>query len=104
VPGGFGVRGVEGKICAAKFAREKPNSLPWRLSGHAGRHHPVARHVAEGLTATSLARIRARAPSGDRGRWWRTLMAPSRYDAESDLGTMRLGKVECRARALAHDL
>jgi CTP synthase len=27
VPGGFGVRGVEGKICAARFARE--NKLPY---------------------------------------------------------------------------
>ena len=39
VPGGFGQRGVEGKIAAAKYAREKGvpylGPLPW----YAGRGH-----------------------------------------------------------------
>ena len=35
VPGGFGDRGVEGKITAVRYAREKANSLPRHLPGHA---------------------------------------------------------------------
>jgi hypothetical protein len=38
VPGGFGKRGIEGKICAARFAREQ-NSLPGHLLRHASGHH-----------------------------------------------------------------
>jgi CTP synthase len=37
VPGGFGERGIEGKIAAAGYARE--NSVPWSLPGHADCHH-----------------------------------------------------------------
>ena len=36
VPGGFGKRGVEGKICAARYAREHKHPLPGHLPGHAG--------------------------------------------------------------------
>ena len=36
VPGGFGERGIEGKIQAVRFAREKQHSLPGHLPGHAG--------------------------------------------------------------------
>ncbi len=35
IPGGFGKRGVEGKIAAIKYAREKKDSLFWPLLRHA---------------------------------------------------------------------
>jgi CTP synthase len=41
VPGGFGKRGVEGKIVAAQYARENRHALPGHLPGHAGGHHRV---------------------------------------------------------------
>ena len=41
VPGGFGVRGIEGKIAAARFARENRRALPRRLPRHAGRRRRV---------------------------------------------------------------
>ena len=50
VPGGFGVRGIEGKIKAARYARETRRSLP--------RHLP--RHADSG--------VRVRPPCGRNGR------------------------------------
>ena len=41
VPGGFGKRGVEGKILAAQFARENEDPLPRHLPRHAGRDDRV---------------------------------------------------------------
>ena len=37
VPGGFGGRGVEGKMCAAKYARENEIPVLGHLLGHASR-------------------------------------------------------------------
>ena len=46
VPGGFGERGIEGKIQAVRYAREKRHSLPGHLPGHAGGDRSsTARHV-----------------------------------------------------------
>lgn len=98
VPGGFGKRGVEGKIMAIRHARE--NSIPYlgiclgmqlavieyarNKAGLEGAHstefHPDAPHPVIGLTTE-----------------WRTREGhvESRH-AESDLGgTMRLGGQEC---------
>ncbi len=41
VPGGFGKRGVEGKICAARFAREGKVPYLRHLLRHAGCHHRI---------------------------------------------------------------
>jgi CTP synthase len=41
VPGGFGKRGIEGKIVAAQFAREHKRALSGHLPGHAGGHHRI---------------------------------------------------------------
>ena len=35
VPGGFGHRGVEGKITAIKYARDTQRSVPWSLPWYA---------------------------------------------------------------------
>jgi len=41
VPGGFGQRGVEGKIKAVKYARVKEGSVLWHLFGHAVCNHRI---------------------------------------------------------------
>ncbi len=41
VPGGFGKRGVEGKITAIRYAREKQGALSRHLPGHAACDHRV---------------------------------------------------------------
>jgi CTP synthase len=41
IPGGFGDRGTEGKIAAAKYARENRHPLLRRLPRHADRRHRV---------------------------------------------------------------
>ena len=102
VPGGFGERGIEGKIMAARYARE--NKIPYlgiclgmqvaviefarNVVGLAGAHstefnpaspHPVIGLVTEWIDATG--RI-------------------ERRDDKSDLGgTMRLGIQNCRLKA-----
>ncbi len=89
VPGGFGTRGVEGKIAAAKFARE--NGVPY-FGICLGMHVAMiefARHVLEYKEANS------------------SELCPDTPDAVIDLmpdqngienlgGTMRLGKYPCR--------
>jgi CTP synthase len=99
VPGGFGVRGVEGKIMAARYARE--NAVPYlgiclgmqvavieyarHVAGLAEAHstefrpdtpHPVIALITEWMTEEGLREVRS---------------------ANSDLGgTMRLGSQKCR--------
>jgi CTP synthase len=98
VPGGFGERGIEGKICAAQFARE--NNVPYlgiclgmqvavidfarKIVGLAGAHstefdrqtlHPVIALVTEWITAQG--EIERRSQHSDLG------------------GTMRLGSQTC---------
>ena len=41
VPGGFGPRGIEGKIMAARFARENRDTLSWALPGLAGCRYRI---------------------------------------------------------------
>ena len=43
IPGGFGGRGIEGKIAAAQIAREQRDPLPGHLPGDAGRRWPSSR-------------------------------------------------------------
>ena len=39
VPGGFGDRGIEGKISAVQYARGKQCALPWHLPRYASGHY-----------------------------------------------------------------
>ena len=65
-PGGFGSRGVEGKIQAARFARERRGPLPRHLSRHAGGGHRV-RPQRRGARRRQQHGVRPRCPaSGDR--------------------------------------
>ena len=99
VPGGFGKRGVEGKIAAIRYARE--NGIPY-LGICLGMQLAVieyARHVAR-------PRRRATAPSSIRAtphpvialitEWQDRDGTIEQRDANSDLGgTMRLGAQAC---------
>ena len=99
VPGGFGKRGVEGKIKAIRYARE--NGIPY-LGICLGMQLAVieyARHMA-GLDGRQQHRVRSRhAASG--GRADHRVAEPRRLDRaarrpSSDLGgTMRLGAQPC---------
>ncbi|MBT9611263.1 CTP synthase [Aquabacterium sp.] len=94
VPGGFGKRGVEGKICAAQFARE--NGIPYLgiCLGMQVATIEYARHKAglEGANSTEFD------PQGPHpvialiDEWLDADGTVQKRDASSDLGgTMRLG-------------
>ncbi|MDR0446572.1 MAG: CTP synthase [Oscillospiraceae bacterium] len=98
VPGGFGSRGVEGMISAAKYARE--NDIPY-FGICFGMHMAViefARHVAglEGANSTEMNEL-TRHPVID--------LMPEQVGITKKGGTMRLGKYPCAltdgSRALA---
>jgi CTP synthase len=94
VPGGFGKRGVEGKIRGAFRTREHGMPVPGHLPGHAGRHHRVR---APCLRPDRRQQHRVRAQDSPHPvialiTEWKDATAASRRDDASDLGgTMRLG-------------
>lgn len=98
IPGGFGVRGTEGKITAVKYARE--NKVPY-LGICLGMQLAViefARNVA-GLTGANSTEFNANAEHklvGLIDEWQDASGAIEKRDENSDLGgTMRLGAQEC---------
>ncbi|HMM65585.1 MAG TPA: CTP synthase [Dokdonella sp.] len=109
VPGGFGKRGFEGKIAAARFARE--NRVPYFGICY-GMHAAVvefARNVAGLENANSSENDRAcKDPVIALITEWTTSSGDvEKRDESSDLGgTMRLGAQECRLKAgtLAREL
>ncbi|MBI2728558.1 MAG: CTP synthase [Polaromonas sp.] len=94
VPGGFGVRGVEGKICAARYARE--NKVPYLgiCLGMQVATIEFARHVA-GLKDANSTEFDAGTPNPVIAlitEWKDHDGTIKTRDAQSDLGdTMRLG-------------
>ncbi len=109
VPGGFGERGVEGKIAAVRYAREE--GIPY-LGICLGMQVAVvefARNVAglEGAHSTEFRR-NAKHPVIALITEWRTAEGTlERRSIDSDLGgTMRLGGQQCRLEpeSLAHQL
>ena len=94
VPGGFGVRGVEGKICAARYARE--NKIPYLgiCLGMQVATIEFARHVA-GLENANSTEFDAQTPHPVIAlitEWKDEDGTIKTRDAQSDLGgTMRLG-------------
>lgn len=98
VPGGFGHRGVEGKIQTVKFARE--NKVPY-LGICLGMQVAVieyARHVAglEGANSTEFDAKSAYPVVGLITEWKDQSGALEQRSDSSDLGgTMRLGSQEC---------
>ena len=99
VPGGFGNRGIEGKIATAHYARE--NRIPY-LGICLGMQVAViefARHVAgmEAANSTEFAPDTPFAVIGLITEWLNADGATELRDENSDLGgTMRLGGQECR--------
>ena len=99
VPGGFGERGVEGKLLAVQYARE--NKVPY-LGICLGMQSVViefARNVL-GLKGANSTEFDKNAPHPVIGlitEWTSADGAVERRDESSDLGgTMRLGAQECR--------
>ncbi|MFT7373766.1 MAG: CTP synthase [Oleiphilaceae bacterium] len=98
VPGGFGNRGVEGKIATVKFARE--NKIPY-LGICLGMQVAVieyARNVAglEGAHSTEFVKDCANPVVGLITEWEDASGVVEQRSARSDLGgTMRLGGQEC---------
>lgn len=89
VPGGFGHRGIEGKICAVKYARE--NKVPY-LGICLGMHMAViefARNVL-GLKGAHSSEIDPHTPHPVID------LMPDQKDIEDMGGTMRLGIYPCK--------
>ena len=109
VPGGFGLRGVEGKIEAVRYARE--NHVPY-LGICLGMQVAViefARHVAglKGAHSTEFNKDTAHPVIALITEWSREDGGQECRDEESDLGgTMRLGGQKCKLDpgSLAHRL
>lgn len=99
VPGGFGQRGIEGKIEAARFARE--HEIPY-LGICLGMHAAViefARNVAGliGANSTEFERAASYPVIALLTEWMEPDGSVERRDENSDLGgTMRLGGQACR--------
>ncbi|MFA7554078.1 MAG: CTP synthase [Spongiibacteraceae bacterium] len=99
VPGGFGNRGVEGKIATVQYARE--NNIPY-LGICLGLQVAViefARNVA-GLTGANSTEFNSKAQHPVIGlitEWTKSDGSTEKRDENADLGgTMRLGGQECR--------
>jgi CTP synthase len=98
VPGGFGERGIEGKILAAQYARE--NGIPY-LGICLGMHVAMieyARNVAglEGAHSTEMQRDCAHPVIALITEWQNADGSTEVRDEDSDLGgTMRLGGQTC---------
>ena len=102
VPGGFGERGFEGKIAAARYARER--NVPY-LGICYGLHAAVidfARNVAglEGAHSTEIDRDARHPVIALVAEWQDRTGATERRDGQEDMGgTMRLGEQHCKLRS-----
>ena len=98
VPGGFGERGIEGKIAAAKFAREKQVPYLGICLGLQVAVIEFARHVV-GLEGAHSTELNPKTPYPVIAlitEWQDEGGARQERSAESDLGgTMRLGAQTC---------
>ena len=109
VPGGFGKRGVEGKICAARYARE--HRLPYLgiCLGMQVATIEVARHLAglEGANSTEFEPSTPHPVIALIEEWQDADGSIQKRDAQSDLGgTMRLGaqSSDVQRGTLAHQI
>ena len=109
VPGGFGKRGVEGKILAAQYARE--HKLPYLgiCLGMQVATIEYARHMAglEGANSTEFEPATPHPVIALIDEWQDADGSIQKRDANSDLGgTMRLGaqSSDVKPGTLAHDI
>ncbi len=101
VPGGFGARGVEGKIQTAQYAREQQVPYLGICLGMQVAVIDYARNVAhlEGAHSTEFAADTPYPVIGLISEWQDASGAVEQRDASSDLGgTMRLGGQPCLLR------
>ncbi len=102
VPGGFGERGVEGKILAAKFAREQKIPYLGICLGMQVALIEFARNVA-GMTDAHSTEFNKNTPYPVVGLITEWLDAAGRVEQRSDDsdmgGTMRLGSQNCNLKA-----
>ena len=109
VPGGFGSRGVEGKICAARYARESKTPYLGICLGMQVATIEYARHKA-GLKNANSTEFDAHTPEPVIAlidEWEDADGSIQRRDAQSDLGgTMRLGAQtsDVQPGTLAHQI
>ncbi|WP_418320647.1 CTP synthase [Piscinibacter sakaiensis] len=109
VPGGFGVRGVEGKILAAQYAREHGTPYLGICLGMQVATIEFARHKA-GLTKANSTEFDASTPEPVIAlidEWQDADGSIQKRDANSDLGgTMRLGaqSSDVKPGTLAHEV
>ncbi|MCA6217674.1 CTP synthase [Ideonella sp. B7] len=109
VPGGFGKRGVEGKICAAQFARESKVPYLGICLGMQVATIEYARHKA-GLEGANSTEFEPEAPNKVIAlidEWQDADGTIQKRDASSDLGgTMRLGaqSSDVKPGTLAYDI
>lgn len=107
VPGGFGIRGTEGKITAIKYARE--NKIPY-FGICLGMQMAVvefARNVASIEDAGSTEFMKTENPIIGLMTEWATEEGSSKRTEKSDLGgTMRLGSYPCKLKegTKAHEI
>jgi CTP synthase len=109
VPGGFGERGVEGKITTVQYAREYKVPYLGICLGMQVAVIEYARHVAglAGAHSTELAPTTPHPVIGLITEWMDGSGQLEVRDEQSDLGgTMRLGAQQCRLQAgsLAHQV
>ncbi|MFM2130448.1 MAG: hypothetical protein RL477_1994, partial [Pseudomonadota bacterium] len=99
VPGGFGERGAEGKVAAARFAREKGVPYFGICFGMQMAVIEVARNVAgiAGAGSTEFGRPKE-AVVGLMTEWLRGNEREVRSAADNLGGTMRLGAYECHLK------
>jgi CTP synthase len=107
VPGGFGKRGVEGKILAAQFAREHKQPYLGICLGMQVATIEVARHLAglEGANSTEFDPATPHPVIALIDEWQDRDGTIQKRDAQSDLGgTMRLGaqSSDVKPGSLAH--
>lgn len=109
VPGGFGLRGVEGKICAARYARESKTPYLGICLGMQVATIEYARHKA-GLKNANSTEFDAHTPEPVIAlidEWEDADGSIQKRDAQSDLGgTMRLGAQtsDVQPGTLAHQI
>ncbi|MFG6439440.1 CTP synthase [Roseateles sp. LKC17W] len=109
VPGGFGKRGVEGKILAAQYAREHKMPYLGICLGMQVATIEYARHMAglEGANSTEFEPETPHPVIALIDEWQDADGSIQKRDANSDLGgTMRLGaqSSDVKAGTLAHDI
>ena len=99
VPGGFGKRGVEGKIAAIRYARENGDAVPRHLPRHAARGDRVRAQRRAGWSGANCTEFDPDTPHPVVAlitEWQNRDGRVERRDENSDLGgTMRLGAQTC---------